>query len=145
MPTWPRPSKKTRSPGSRASRGTGVPIEYWAAALCGSDTPSRPYTYITSPEQSKPDGEAPPHTYGTPRYCSAIATAWPPSVLDGGTGMLPPVPPPALLLPPLAAAAAAVAAACSRACWLSALICDLRACSECRPASTCCLAASCAC
>src|SRR3954454_9516373 len=62
---------------------------------------------MTSPEQSKPDGEAPPHTYGTPRYCSAIATAWPPSVLDGGTGMLPPVPP---TLPPLAAAAAAVPA-----------------------------------
>src|SRR3954453_13317053 len=150
MPTWPSPSKNTRTPGSSPSRGTGVPIPYCAAALCGSDTPSRQYTYMTSPEQSKPDGDAPPHTYGTPRYCSAIATAWPPSVLDGRPGLLPPVLPPTLL-PPLAAAAAAVAAACSRACcwsircWMSALICDLRACSECRPASTCCLAASCAC
>src|SRR6478609_8657346 len=119
MPTWPRPSKNTRSPGSRALRGTDVPIEYWAAALCGSDTPSRPYTYMTSPEQSKPDGEAPPHTYGTPRYCSAIATAWPPSVLDGGAGRL------VVVVIPWPAAASAArwrAAACSsRILWMEAL------------------------
>jgi hypothetical protein len=29
---------------------------------------------MTRPEQSKPDGEAPPQRYGTPRYCSAIET-----------------------------------------------------------------------
>src|SRR5213592_1644353 len=34
---------------------------------------------MTRPEQSKPDGEAPPQRYGTPRYCSAIETTleWP--------------------------------------------------------------------
>ena len=39
---------------------------------------------MTRPEQSKPDGLAPPYTYGTPRYCSAICTALPPSELAGG-------------------------------------------------------------
>src|SRR5437870_5077561 len=29
------------------------------AALCGSETPIWPKTYATSPEQSKPDGDAP--------------------------------------------------------------------------------------
>src|SRR5207244_6181072 len=88
MPTCPRPSKKTRSPGSSALLGTGVPYPYWPAALCGSETPSWPHTYIVSPEQSKPLGDAPPQTYGVPRYCITIATACPPSVLDGGIGML---------------------------------------------------------
>src|SRR5437762_14179217 len=36
--------------------------------------PSWPYTYWTRPEQSKPRGVAPAHTYGTPRYCNAIET-----------------------------------------------------------------------
>jgi len=34
------------------------------------------------PEQSKPDGVEPPHTYGTPRYCIAIPTT--PPCVDGG-------------------------------------------------------------
>src|SRR5438034_212573 len=38
---------------------------------------------MTKPEQSNPDGEAPPHLYGTPRYCSAIPTT-PPCVWGGG-------------------------------------------------------------
>src|SRR5436189_206138 len=36
--------------------------------------PSWPNTYWTRPEQSKPRGVAPAHTYGTPRYCNAIDT-----------------------------------------------------------------------
>ena len=42
------------------------------AALCGSETPTWAYTYMMKPEQSNPDGTAPPHTYGTPRYCIAM-------------------------------------------------------------------------
>src|SRR3989442_7645821 len=38
--------------------------------------PSCPYTYCIRPEQSNPPaGLAPPHTYGVPRKCVAIATA----------------------------------------------------------------------
>src|SRR5436189_268303 len=37
MPTWPSPSKKTRSPGSSWSRETGTPAPYCAAALCGRE------------------------------------------------------------------------------------------------------------
>ena len=40
------------------------------------------YAYMTSPEQSNPPGEAPPQTYGTPRYDIAIETTWLP--YDGG-------------------------------------------------------------
>src|SRR3954468_15678172 len=68
-------------------------MPYWAAALCGSETPSWLQTYIVRPEQSNPAGEAPPHTYGVPRYCIAIAAACPPSVLEGGIGTEP-LPPP---------------------------------------------------
>src|SRR4051812_12611546 len=79
MPTWFKPSKNTRSPGCRPARSTRVPIPYCAAAKCGSEIPSCAYTYITSPEQSKPLGVAPPQTYGTPRYRRAIvaASGWP--------------------------------------------------------------------
>src|SRR5262245_31335273 len=73
-PTWPSPSKKTRSPGSSWSRATGVPYEYWAAALCGSETPTCAYTNIVKPEQSKAPGPEAPQTYGVPRYCRAIPT-----------------------------------------------------------------------
>src|SRR5436853_5311066 len=82
MPTWPRPSKKTRSPGWRSPRETGLPMPYWAYELCGSETPTCAYTYMTRPEQSKPDGEAPPQTYGVPRYRIAIPTT--PPCVDGG-------------------------------------------------------------
>ena len=40
------------------------------------------YAYITRPEQSKPPGEAPPQTYGVPRYCIAIPTT-PPKCEEG--------------------------------------------------------------
>src|SRR5438094_7792304 len=82
MPTWPSPSKKTRSPGSSWSRETGTPAPYCAATLCGSETPTCAKTYITRPEQSKPPGDAPPQTYGTPRYRIAIPTT--PLYWDGG-------------------------------------------------------------
>src|SRR5438552_14864390 len=84
MPTWPRPSKNTRSPGWSWSRETGLPIPYCAYELCGSETPTCANTYITSPEQSKPDGDAPPQRYGTPRYCSAIETTL--ECVGGGAG-----------------------------------------------------------
>src|SRR6476469_7375192 len=116
----PRPSKNTRSPAWRSSRETGTPTElYCIAALCGNEIPTCAYTYIAKPEQSKPPGLAPPHTYGVPRYCIAIATAWPPSVPDGGIGMSPPVDDDEddeLVPPPVAAAAAALAAASWRRC-----------------------------
>src|SRR3954452_10436826 len=83
MPTCPRPSKKTRSPGWRSLRGTAEPMPYWAYELCGRPTPAAANAYITRPEQSNPDGLAPPQRYGTPRYCIATATARAPT-LDGG-------------------------------------------------------------
>src|ERR1051325_11088019 len=52
--------------------------------LCGSETPICAKTYMTSPEQSKPLGLAPPHTYGTPRYRIAIPTT-PPWIEGGAT------------------------------------------------------------
>ena len=69
----------------------------------------------------------------------AIATAWPPSVPDGGIGMSPPVDDDEddeLVPPPVAAAAAALAAASWRRCsssisrLMSLEICASRVCSE---------------
>src|SRR5262245_2391918 len=40
---------------------------------------------MTRPEQSKPDGDAPPYTYGTPSMLMAFDAAAAP-LLDGGTG-----------------------------------------------------------
>src|SRR6185436_3366234 len=74
MPLCPRRSKKTTSPGCRLPRLTGEPRRYWASALCGSVIPFLPYTNITKPEQSNPDGEVPPRAYGAPTYLSAVAT-----------------------------------------------------------------------
>jgi hypothetical protein len=39
---------------------------------------------MTKPEQSNPDGEAPPQTYGVPRYCIAIPTT--PPWVEGAAG-----------------------------------------------------------
>src|SRR5437868_4689927 len=55
--------------------------------LCGSETPICAKTYMTRPEQSNPLGLAPPHTYGTPRYC--IATPTTPPCVDGGAIVVP--------------------------------------------------------
>src|SRR5215211_2686793 len=82
MPSWPRPSKNTMSPGCSWLRSTGVPTPNCAAALCGSETPCCAYTYMTKPEQSKPDGSEPPQRYGVPRYCIAVPTT--PPYCDGG-------------------------------------------------------------
>src|SRR5215204_1785692 len=70
------------SPGASWSRDTGTPIPQSAYVECGSETPICAYAYMMSPLQSKPLGEAPPHTYGTPRYC--IATPTTPPCVDGG-------------------------------------------------------------
>src|SRR5882672_2924186 len=82
MPTWPRPSKKTRSPGCSWSRETGTPAPYCAYDECGSETPTCAYAHITSPEQSKPPGEAPPQAYGVPSW--DIATPAAPPCVEGG-------------------------------------------------------------
>src|SRR5579884_3218348 len=74
MPTCPRPSKKTRSPGCSWSRDTGTPYPYCAYDECGSETPTCAYAHMTRPEQSNPPGAAPPHTYGVPSCESAIPT-----------------------------------------------------------------------
>src|SRR5690242_6876760 len=84
MPTWLAPEKNTRSPGWSCPIDTGVPIPNWAYELCGSETPIFAKTYMTKPEQSKPRGDAPAHTYGTPRYCIAIPTT-PPWTFGGAT------------------------------------------------------------
>jgi hypothetical protein len=41
MPTWPTPSKKTRSPGRSARRETRRPRPNCAYELCGSPIPNR--------------------------------------------------------------------------------------------------------
>src|SRR5437588_12981559 len=84
MPTWLAPAKKTRSPGCSWLIDTGVPMPYCEYELCGSETPICANTYMTRPEQSKPRGVDPPHTYGTPRYCIAMPTT-PPCTLGGAT------------------------------------------------------------
>src|SRR5919108_3855817 len=110
MPLWPSPSKATMSPGWSWLRATGIPIPYWAATPWGSETPTCANTYITKPEQSNPLGDAPPHTYGVPRYCIAIATTPPRLGAETGAGAdddaeLPELlePPPPLLLETLEA------------------------------------------
>src|SRR5680860_1804617 len=75
MPTWwIGEPKKTRSPGRRSSRATGTPTPNRARLAWGSDTPSCAKEYLTRPEQSKPLGDSPPHTYRTPTYCIATPT-----------------------------------------------------------------------
>src|SRR5919202_3061020 len=100
IPTCPGPygsgSKKTRSPGARNEGSTGAPSCTCVPVKCVSETPSLPYTYCIRPEQSNPtSGDAPPQTYGVPRYCSASSTACqpiglaPPKVRDtSGSGVL---------------------------------------------------------
>src|SRR3954452_1396155 len=84
MPTWLAPEKKTRSPGCSWPIDTGVPIPNCAYELCGSEMPTFANAYITRPEQSKPRGDAPAQTYGTPRYCMATPTT-PPWTFGGAT------------------------------------------------------------
>ena len=59
----------------RAGRaGPATPSFHIAYDECGSETPTCAYAYMTSPEQSKPPGEAPAQTYGVPMYCIATPT-----------------------------------------------------------------------
>src|SRR5579863_1660479 len=121
MPTWLMPPKpqKRRSPGWRSERGIWGMASYWAAAVRGRSTPAWRQAHCVSPEQSKPPpGLSPPHTYGTPIWLSAAATAVaaPPDAgrlgrttgREGPEGSL-------LRAGPLVLAAAAAAAAASRA------------------------------
>src|SRR5919106_2034615 len=75
MPLCLSRSKKTRSPGLSWLLGTGAPCWNCSATLRGSAIPTRAKAYRTSPEQSKPDGLEPPHTYGTPTYRFATRAA----------------------------------------------------------------------
>src|SRR3954471_16848273 len=65
--------KKTRSPGLAWAALTALPACAWSCETRGRLTPNFLYTYCTKPEQSKPLGLAPPHTYLTPRYFFASA------------------------------------------------------------------------
>src|SRR5438874_5724599 len=95
---------------------------------------------MTSPEQSKPEGEAPPHRYGTPRYCSAIET----TLECVGGGAAPTEPPPtepllALGLDDTTGATvleSAWAGACC--CWVAILAASSRRSWACRAASCAC-------
>src|SRR5690349_1383445 len=67
----PEPVKKIRSPGRLAVLEMCCVRLYCAAALCGSETPKRPKTYIVKPEQSNVLGPAAPYWYGAPRCRAA--------------------------------------------------------------------------
>ena len=54
------------SPGRASAAETAVPYDFWAFALCGSDTPTWAKTYMVSPEQSNAFGPAAAYTYGLP-------------------------------------------------------------------------------
>src|SRR5919204_5045970 len=133
MPTWPRPSKKTRSPGSSWSFETDTPMPYCAYDECGSETPTCANDHATSPEQSNPPGAEPAQTYGVPS-CD-IATPTTPPCVDGGATLAPSGD---------AAAAPTTTTCCSCACsrWSE----ERRACAACaiRSSRERCRASSCA-
>src|SRR5688500_14028782 len=93
------------------------------AALCGSETPTCEKTYIVKPEQSKPLGEAPPHRYGTPRYCIAIPTT--PPYCEGGAPVGASPPPLDVGAATRASAAALIRACLRRSSASSSAICSL--------------------
>lgn len=70
----------TKSPGlALANDGTRVPTRACLLAVLGSDRPFRLKACWTNPEQSRPlPGVFPPHLYGVPRHCMAVATTWDP-------------------------------------------------------------------
>src|SRR5215471_4374849 len=89
MPLWLRPGanvfwKNTRSPGLRSSREGCEPLLYWPNSPRLTCWFNWRATYQTKPEQSKPRGVDPPHTYGEPRNLSA-APASPSLGAPGGT------------------------------------------------------------
>ena len=73
----PRGSRRRRRvAGLQAgSRSTGRPRGTAPPVSAGATSPSCANAYITRPEQSKPLGVAPPHTYGTPRKRRASSAA----------------------------------------------------------------------
>src|SRR4029079_17722119 len=114
-------------------------MAYWAYELCGRLTPAAANAYITRPEQSNPDGLAPPQRYGTPRDCIAIPTARAPT-LEGGGAAIGDVFTGEELLdddPPLGAAGSVGAIACAAAvcCCCASLASAWRRSSACRAAS----------
>src|SRR5512138_1199303 len=70
----PGSAKSRRSPGRIASKSSGTPSPTRACSrdVRGSPMPFFAKTYFVKPEQSKPFGVLPPHTYGTPTYRSAV-------------------------------------------------------------------------
>src|SRR5690606_20022364 len=81
MPTWSAPrlrdelSQKTRSPGRRSPLPTAFPLEPCWYEMRGRFTPNCFMTYWVKPEQSNPEGDVPPHTYGVPMNCFAKSTS----------------------------------------------------------------------
>ena len=65
--------KKTKSPGLRLSLSTCTPSLIWSKVVLPTDIPKCAYTYCVNPEQSKPEGDVPPHRYGVPRKLEAYA------------------------------------------------------------------------
>src|SRR5581483_11798085 len=81
MPTWPAPSKNTRSPGFIAQRPTWRPRQKSEKLEWSSEIPKCPYTKRSKPEQSKPvRGEVPPQEYRVPTNWRANSTMRSPSV-----------------------------------------------------------------
>src|SRR5438552_5102401 len=71
MPLWLSPGeyvfwKNTRSPALSSPRAGCEPELYSPNMPRLSGLPTWRATYHTKPEQSKPVGEEPPHTYGAP-------------------------------------------------------------------------------
>ena len=101
---------------------------YCAYVECGSETPTCAYAHETRPEQSKPPGAPPPHTYGVPS-CD-IATPTTPPCVEGGATIV-------CSCGATAETPTTVSIACcceTRCCWAiracaAAAICSWRACS----------------
>src|SRR5690606_17660599 len=77
MPTWSAPafrdelSQNTRSPTWRSPFATALPPWPCWYEIRGRLMPNCFITYCVKPEQSNPDGDVPPHTYGVPMNCCA--------------------------------------------------------------------------
>ena len=64
IPMWP--GDQSRSPGCACATGTWAPARYCSRDVRGRSTPASWKARSTRPEQSKPDGDAPPTTYWVP-------------------------------------------------------------------------------
>src|SRR5579862_6417106 len=68
-------AQNRRSPGWIWPSGTAGPVSAWPAAVRGRSIPAAANDQPTRPEQSKPVGPVPPHTYGLPTRLSAAVSA----------------------------------------------------------------------